>query len=154
VPGAIELHELMATLRPQFAARLRDKALTLTVVLPPEPFQMSADRDMLTRLLANLLDSATRHAPTGSSIELTAQVSSDSVELRVSDTGPTIPAAERAELFESYMQLRDDAARMRARRGLGISSCRAIAEAHGGKIWVEDNPAQGATFCVRLPRAA
>jgi two-component system, sensor histidine kinase and response regulator len=148
----LDLTELVTAVRLQCAPRLREKSLTLTVVLPPEPVELEVDRDMLTRLLANLLDNAARHAPSGSSISLEVQTEGSAVELRVSDAGPSIPQAERSKLFESYLQGSDNAPRVRARRGLGLSSSRAVAEAHGGRIWVEDNPAEGATFCVRLPR--
>jgi two-component system sensor histidine kinase/response regulator len=148
----LDLTELVMAVRLQCAPRLREKSLTLTVVLPPEHVELEVDRDMLTRLLANLLDNAARHAPTGTSISLEVHAEGSAVELRVSDSGPSIPQAERSKLFESYLQGSDTAPRIRARRGLGLSSSRAVAEAHGGRIWVEDNPAEGATFCVRLPR--
>jgi signal transduction histidine kinase len=151
-PVALDLNELVMSIRAQCAPKLRDKSLTLTVVLPPEPIRIEADRDMLMRLLANLLDNAMRHAPSNSSIGLEVHVEPDAIELRVSDAGPSIPEAERLELFESYVQLRDTAARLRARRGLGLSSSRAVVQAHGGRIWVEDCAGEGATFCVRLPR--
>jgi two-component system sensor histidine kinase/response regulator len=148
----IELTEMVASVRSQCSPKLRDKALTLTVVLPSEPVQIEGDRDMLMRLLANLLDNAIRHAPPGSTIGLDVIAEPDTIELRVSDAGPSIPEAERLQLFESYVSLKDNAARLRARRGLGLSSSRAVVEAHSGRIWVEDHAREGATFCVRLPR--
>jgi signal transduction histidine kinase len=149
--ASLELTEFIATVRVNVAPKLRDKSLTLTVVLPSEPVRFEVDRDMLARMLLNLLDNAVRHAPVGSSVGLEVQAEGDAIELRVSDAGPSVPVAERTRLFESYVQ-NDNAGRIRARRGLGLSSSRAVAEAHGGEIWVEDNNAEGATFCVRLPR--
>jgi two-component system sensor histidine kinase/response regulator len=148
----LELTELVTNVRAHCAPKLRDKSLTLTVVMPPAPIRLEADRDMLMRLLANLLDNAMRYAPAHSSVSLEVQLEPDAVELRVTDSGPSIPAAERPELFESYVRLQDNAARLRARRGLGLSSSRAVVEAHAGRIWVEDCAGEGATFCVRLPR--
>jgi two-component system sensor histidine kinase/response regulator len=149
---SFELTELVMSVRSQCAAKLRDKSLTLTVVLPPEPIPIEADRDMLMRLLSNLLDNAMRHAPANTSVGLEVHADDDAIELRVSDAGPSIPEPERGEIFDSYVQLEDRAARLRARRGLGLSSSRAVVEAHGGRIWVEDCAREGATFCVRLPR--
>jgi len=151
---SLELTELVMSVRSQCAPKLRDKSLTLTVVLPPEPIAIEADRDMLMRLLANLLDNALRYAPPNTSVGLEVHADRDAIELRVSDAGPSIPEAERLQVFESYVQLQDSAARLRARRGLGLSSSRAVVEAHGGRIWVEDCAREGATFCVRLPRLA
>jgi two-component system sensor histidine kinase/response regulator len=147
----LDLTELVMSVRSQCASKLRDKSLTLTVVLPPDPIPIEADRDMLMRLLANLLDNAMRHAPANTSVGLEVHVDGDAIELRVSDAGPSIPEPERLQIFESYVQLEDRAARLRARRGLGLSSSRAVVEAHGGRIWVEDCAQEGATFCVRLP---
>jgi two-component system sensor histidine kinase/response regulator len=147
----VDLGELISNVRSQCAPKLRDKALTLTVVLQDEPLTLDADRDMLLRLLANLLDNALRYAPNGSSVSLEAHKDNGFCELRVSDQGPPIPEAERAQLFESYVQLQDSEARLRARRGLGLSSTRAVAQAHGGRAWVESSNGEGAVFCVRLP---
>ena len=149
--AALDLTELVANVRSQCGPKLRDKGLTMTVVVPPEPIVMRADRDMLTRLLANLLDSAMRYAPTHSTVGLDVHRDGDHVELRVSDAGPAIPEIERADIFDSYVRAQDTAARLRARRGLGLSSARAVVEAHGGQIWLEENVTEGATFCVRLP---
>jgi signal transduction histidine kinase len=150
--ASVDLGELIGQVRTQSGPKLRDKSLTLTVVLPAQPIPIEADRDMLLRLLGNLLENAMRHAPSFSSIRLEVIDESEAVELRISDVGAPIPPDDRAQLFDSHVQLEDNAARLRARRGLGLSSCRVIVEAHGGKIWLDESRRDGATFCVRLPR--
>jgi signal transduction histidine kinase len=65
--------------------------------------------------------------------------------LRVADHGPGIPEAERARVFERFEQ-----GVGRGSHGLGLAFCKLVAEAHHGRIWIEDaNP--GAVFCVRVP---
>ena len=71
--------------------------------------------------------------------------------LRVADEGRGIPAELRVRIFDPFVQADPGVQDARqANRGLGLSFCRAAAEAHGGVIWVED-AAPGAAFCVRLP---
>jgi signal transduction histidine kinase len=69
------------------------------------------------------------------------------VELHVSDNGPGIPQVAREQLFDRFY--RADAAT--AGSGLGLSIAKAIVERHGGRLWVESAPGQGATFSALLP---
>jgi two-component system, sensor histidine kinase and response regulator len=151
--GPVELHALLHDARAFWAARLRDKSLTLNLRLPDEPVRLHADGDMLLRLLANLVESAARAAPAGSQIALEARVGEGLVELRVSDTGDSVSAAERARLFDSYVQVSQPEKRSRGRSSLGLSSCRVLVEAHGGRIWLDEQSSPGATICVSLPLA-
>jgi two-component system, sensor histidine kinase and response regulator len=114
---------------------------------------MTADRDLLRRVLENLLDNALRYAPKGSRIALSARAHADAVELRVSDQGQGVPPELREGIFERFAQL-DSGARTapRTSRGLGLTFCRLAIEAHGGRIYVEDG-SPGAVFCIRLPQS-
>ena len=151
----VELTALVREAQGTCSSRLRDKELTLRLALPEGPVQLHADRDMVLRLLANLLDNATRSSPIGHEIALSVSPCPGGVELRVSDQGPGIPQAMHAQLFESYAAERrseEPSARLRPRKNLGLSACRVLAEAHGGRIWVENPGPRGATLCVFLPR--
>lgn len=150
----VELTALVREAHGTCSSRLRDKELTLRLALPEGPVQLHADRDMLLRLLANLLDNATRSSPIGQEIQLSVLAQAGGVELRVSDQGPGIPQALQGQLFDSYAPERkaDDPSRFRPRKNLGLSACRVLAEAHGGRIWVENPGPRGATLCVFLPR--
>lgn len=110
-----------------------------------------ADRDLLRRVLENLVDNALRHAPRGSVIRIDARVGEDGVELRVTDAGPGVPPELQDKIFERFVQL-ESGERLVSRtgRGLGLAFCKVALEAHGGRIWIEDG-APGAAFCVRLP---
>ena len=68
------------------------------------------------------------------------------VEIRVADRGAGIPVDKREKIFDPFVQLEPE----RAGRGLGLTFCRLVAEAHGGRIWIEDG-APGAIFCFRIP---
>jgi signal transduction histidine kinase len=152
-PSLLDLRELVAEASTLSSARLRDKGLQLLVGLPSAPVELLADHDMLLRLITNLLECAARVAPSNSQIELRVSDSPDRIELRVSDAGANVAAADRAQLFDGHAGQTPWETTPRGRRGLGLSSCRILAEAHGGKIWLEDRPgANGITVCVGLPR--
>lgn len=153
-PARLDLHDLLRETKRLCWLRLRDKDLALHMELPDERAFIDGDRDMLLRLLANLLDNAIRAAPIGSTIELRMTSEPSWVELSISDAGPSISAHDRALLFEHYAIGAIEDPRSRPRRNLGMRACRVLVEAHGGQIWAEERAEQGATLCVRLPRPA
>jgi two-component system sensor histidine kinase/response regulator len=106
-----------------------------------------ADEDLLRRTLANLIENAVRHAPAQSAVSISVLSASCAVEIRVADRGAGIPADRREKIFEPFVQLEPQG---RTGRGLGLTFCRLVAEAHGGRIWIEDG-APGAVFCFRIP---
>ncbi len=112
-----------------------------------------ADRELMRRLLQNLVHNALKHAPHGSSVVIEAVVDRDGLMLRVQDRGAGVPPAEVERIFERFVTLDADAARSGS-HGLGLTFCRLAAEAHGGRIWVERRPEGGASFCVRIPQPA
>jgi two-component system sensor histidine kinase/response regulator len=116
---------------------------------------VSVDPDLVVRVIENLLDNSLKYAPRGSSIRLVAQAAEGGgLSLRIEDMGPGVPAAQRERIFERYVRLdRDLATQARTSRGLGLAFCRIAVDAHGGKIWVEDNQPTGAAFCVNIPGA-
>ena len=109
-------------------------------------------RDLLRRVLENLVDNAIRHAPEGSRGPRSPRARADGgVELRVADAGPGVPAdAARRACSSGSCSGGETAAR--ANRGLGLAFCKLAVEAHGGRIWIED-AAPGAVFCVRIADA-
>ena len=131
--------------------RIEDRNLKLTY--EGAVSRLRADKDLLQRLVENLIDNGIKYTPAGGSINVRVRpVEGESVELRVDDDGPGVPEEFRERIFEKYVQLdRDVQAHARSSRGLGLAFCRLAAESHGGRIWVEANPPKGSTFCVRIP---
>jgi two-component system sensor histidine kinase KdpD len=110
---------------------------------------VDVDEMLISHVLANLLENAMRHTPAGSAIHLGAAPLGHWVEVRVSDNGSGIPAAERDRVFEPFFRLRTG--NRAPGTGMGLAICRGIVEAHGGQIWVEATPGGGASFAFRLP---
>jgi heavy metal sensor kinase len=131
----------------------REHRVKLLSQLPLEG-SLSADPELMRRLLDNLMDNAVRHTPAGGSVSLAATEQPGSWVLSVRDTGPGVDSALRPRLFERFA--RSDAARSPSTggAGLGLSLCAAIVQAHGGVISLEDSDAPGANFVVRLPAGA
>jgi signal transduction histidine kinase len=127
----------------------RAGAVTLTGEVEAD-CTMRADQLLLHRLLDNLVDNAIRHTPPHGGVRLALETSGAACTLSVADTGPGIPAAQRATLFDRFT--RGDSARGRQTggAGLGLALCRVIAQLHGGTIALDDS-SPGAVFRVHLP---
>jgi signal transduction histidine kinase len=118
--------------------------------LSPGREDIIADAGRLNQVLSNLLDNAINFTDQGT-ITVTAQHVENwphFVEIRVADTGKGIDPSIRAKLFEKFVTKSEKA----KGTGLGLYLCKAIVEAHGGKIWAEDNRGgKGAVFAFTLP---
>lgn len=114
-----------------------------------------ADREMLRRIVTNLVENCAKYGPEDGRIWLEAGPSTEGVvRICVSDEGPGVPDELREAIFERYAKVeRDDERRDASSRGLGLRFCKLAIEAHGGRLWVEDNDPVGARFCFELPRA-
>jgi signal transduction histidine kinase len=126
------------------------KNVTLTTDAPDEVVVI-ADRTRLEQVAANLLDNAVKYTPAGGRVELQLRREDDRGILRVSDTGPGIPADEQPRIFDRLF--RGDTSRAERGLGLGLSLVKAIVEAHGGTVQVSTAPGGGSIFTVALPLA-
>ncbi len=134
----------------QSFAQARNIALTSQA---PAGLYLSADADVLQRVLTNLLDNALKFTPEGGRVWVEVQPDADGVQIAVADSGPGIPPEERERVFEKFTQLKSQQG-ARHGSGLGLTFCRMAVEAHGGRIWIEDGPGGvGSRFVVALPAA-
>lgn len=126
-------------------SRLHLVTVTRTIAVP----RFTGDRELIRRMLQNLLHNAIKHAPEKSTVAIDAAIEAGSVLLRVSDAGPGVPEADAENIFAPYVT----GNRPEGGHGLGLVFCRLAAEAHGGRIWVEPHEPTGAVFCVRIPQS-
>jgi len=130
-------------------AQARADGVRYAVDVRPENLTVAADLDRLHQLLANLLDNAARHSPSGGEVRLSAERLGDDVRLAVGDEGPGIAAADRSAVFERFTT----SAAHSSGTGLGLTISRWVAELHGGTIAVADSE-RGCRIQVTLPADA
>jgi signal transduction histidine kinase/CheY-like chemotaxis protein/streptogramin lyase len=114
------------------------------------PRQLIGDALRIKQVLLNLANNALKFTEHGS-VTLRAQRTADGLQFSVSDTGPGIPEASQARLFQRFEQ--EDGPQRRAGSGLGLAICRELVDMMGGSIELESRLAHGSTFRVRLPLA-
>jgi len=132
-----------------------DKDLGLSGRLPAKLPKLSADREIVRRVLVNLLDNAIKYTPRGGEILVEARQEPEKqhVRIEVIDTGPGIPPEERKRIFEKFTRVRGQTG-PRKSTGLGLAFCQMAVEAHEGLIWVEDGPSgEGSRFVFTIPQA-
>ncbi|MDH5708154.1 MAG: HAMP domain-containing histidine kinase, partial [Hylemonella sp.] len=122
------------------------------LVLDPPTSQLlvSGISRLLRRLLRNLLDNATRHAP-GAHVQLTLSSRGTHARIQVCDAGPGVPPAYRERIFEPFFRL-PGSSESDGGAGLGLSLARSIALRHGGSIRCDERPGGGSCFAIVLPR--
>lgn len=115
---------------------------------------LKIEGDKIERVMLNLLDNALKYSPVGSTITVRGrQVEGDAVRIEVIDNGPGVPDDQKDAVFERFRQVDSGQRGRRMGTGLGLSFCRMAVRAHGGNIWVEDNPEGGSIFVFTLPAA-
>lgn len=131
----------------------RDRQLSLRSEVEPSAPLLWGDEAKLCRMLVNLLGNAIRFTPGGGSVTLRIRGSETRPEavLSVTDTGEGIPREAFDRIFEKFGQVDSRTAGRTMSNGLGLTFCKMVAEAHGGRIWVESELGQGSTFSVALP---
>lgn len=121
--------------------------------LPPVP----VDRDRLIQVIINLLANAIKFADVDDGqVAVTARANRRGLEISVSNNGPGIRADDREVIFDKFRQVEDDVRNTRtigSGTGLGLAICREIIEFFGGRIWVDSEPGDGATFTFLIPYA-
>lgn len=113
--------------------------------------QVRGDEDRLIQVVVNLLSNAAKFSPTGGSVSISVQPETRIVRLSVRDEGPGIPDEFRSRIFTKFAQADSSDTRAKAGTGLGLAIAKEIAERHGGRLWFESAPGQGATFHLDLP---
>lgn len=144
------LDELLAELVRDMGPVAAHRHITLSAGL--DPAEVEADRQRLRQLAVILLDNALKFTPAGGRVDLACRRQRGAVEFAVQDSGPGVPVADQPRIFDRFYRVSTSRGRSETGgTGLGLAIARWIAEAHGGRIWVESEPARGSRFIVRLP---
>ncbi len=129
------------------SAQRRDQSLKMRV--NPDISTIEGDRDLLLRVLTNLLDNSVKYTQKGGEILVDARQSSDYVRFTVVDNGPGIPPEDHERIFDPYT--RGKAQHIHG-AGIGLAFCKLAVEAHGGDIAVKSKVGEGSTFSFTIPK--
>ena len=115
------------------------------------PGTITGSRELLRRALFNLVENAVKYGPEDGQVRLCAELDETDMVISVADQGPCIPPELRERIFEPFFRVDTARSRELGGTGLGLALVRAIAEVHGGSVWVEEHQAGGNRFVLRLP---
>jgi hypothetical protein len=151
----VDLKELIEEVRESLRPLLRERRVELTTQLPAHVPRVDADRDRLLQVVVNLLSNAVKFCePDRGRIAVALSVEPDALRVDVRDNGPGIAPADQPLIFEKFVQVADASGARQPGSGLGLAISRHIVAYHGGRIWVESKPGEGATFSFTVPRTA
>jgi PAS domain S-box-containing protein len=125
------------------------KNQVIRLKLPSDSPSLMIDADMIRRVLINLLENAVKYSPPDGEITLGADFDERQTSIWIQDSGPGISAAEKDFIFDKFTRLNPEGDQKGF--GLGLAYCRLAIEGHGGHIWVDSEPNQGARFTFTLP---
>lgn len=134
------------------AIRGLERALSrhhVEVLLPRDLPLLEFDAVLIERVLANILDNAAKYTRPGSHIRITAEGKQGEIWVSIRDDGLGLPGGMEHRIFDKFTRGEPESAKSGV--GLGLSICRAIVEAHGGRIWAGNLPEGGAIFTFALP---
>jgi two-component system sensor histidine kinase KdpD len=140
------LDEVVGSALARLEGRLRDH--TVNTAIPAELPMLLVDGVLLEQVIINLVENAVKYATTGTMIDLSASAGDRDVIVEVADRGPGIPVGDESRIFDKFY--RGSFAR-EGGVGLGLTICRGIVEAHGGRIWAENRSGGGALFRFSIP---
>ena len=143
------MEETMAEVVSRTAKQLVDHQVELSV--PKELIMVDMDGQLIEHVLINLLDNASKYTPKGSLVKLIVSYEGDMVKVQVKDNGPGIPKKAMDKLFNRFYTSGETSDHGRKGIGLGLEICKAIIEAHGGRISAYNNESVGATFEFSIP---
>ena len=133
----------------EWALRFRQADAHVTLEVAPGTPAIEADRSLVQRVLANLLQNAITHSNKAVTLRLSARPQDEGVLFTVADDGPGIPPEFHDVIFRKFERVRTPG--LAHGSGLGLAFCKLAVEAHGGRIWVQSRPREGAQFHFILP---
>ena len=152
--GSLKLHKELQPLEEVVGAalnrlekRLADRPITTS--LPADLPMVPLDASLAEHIFINLLENSLKYTPPGSPLAIAAVQKDDEIEVEVADLGPGFPPEDLEKIFEMYYRGPEDIGQKGY--GLGLAICRAIVQAHGGRIWAVNRTEGGAAIRFTFP---
>lgn len=145
----VDIHPMLGGVLSLVRERVREKKLGLDFDCPLDIGWIVADERRLKQVLFNLVGNAVKYTPAGGTVTVRAGREGAELVLTVGDSGPGIPLADQARVFDSFVSISHEDGTQGA--GLGLALVRRFVELHGGRIDLRSNAAEGTWVTVRLP---
>ncbi len=157
--GQIELELREGSLRETIEAAIKSfesevSAKSLTIMPDCSETKSFFDLTRIFQVMTNLITNAIRFSPDGGVIRITEEVlDGKMIRVKVEDQGPGIPEKHQDEIFNKFYRVKDagNASFQKGSSGIGLSICKSLVEAHGGRIWMENIAGSGAKFVFDIP---
>ena len=131
--------------------RAEREGVDLDITIEPPSPRALVDERALELAIINLIDNALKYAKDGKRVVVEVGIRGQRAEIRVRDFGPGIPGDEQQRIFERFVRGRTTSTTSIRGSGIGLALVRHIAEAHGGKAWVESKLGEGSVFVIAIP---
>lgn len=145
-----DVNHLLTETIEAFEARASEQGISLVATPAPAGTVVRADEERVLQLIDNLVGNALKFTPSGGRVSIGGYVDNGELRIAVADTGPGIAEEQRSRLFDRFWQARGND---RRGLGLGLAIAKGIAEAHGGRLWVDSTVGEGSTFQFAIPLA-
>jgi len=140
------LEEVVGCALAQLEAQLQDYPVVIN--LPPDLPMVRIDALLMERVFINLLENAAKYTPAQTPVEISGRMGDKELLVEVADRGPGLAPGDEELVFEKFYQASAGSTRG---VGLGLTICRNIIEAHGGRIWAANRPGGGTVFSFTIP---
>jgi len=145
----VEINEVILNAEKHFSIMAKSKGIELKLELPYKPLKLFLDQHLFSRVVANLLTNALQYSPPQSKVVLRLQNINKHLKLQVIDEGVGIPEIDRERIFNKFevVELKKKGIKQ---IGLGLTFCKMAVDAHGGKIYAQENQPHGSIFTVEI----
>jgi len=147
----IDIKEILTELLNKMRIKIQNKNIEITTSLPEEFPLLKADKNLLARILMNILDNGIKNSKSSGKIKIEVINDEKYFIFCIIDEGPGVPPEYREKIFEQFFSLNTEDSMISTSTGIGLSFCKMAIEGHRGKIWVEENSPSGSKFYFTLP---
>ncbi len=147
----VNITDLLRSRHEEFIIQALNEKKELSITLDENLPEVEVEKNIIERVVNNLINNAIKHTSSGGKIQLAASGGKKFLKISVSDDGPGIPEEFKKKIFEKFVQIERNKSKLRTGAGLGLNFCKMAIEAHGGNIWVESEAESGSSFIFTLP---